>query len=77
MSGLDEYNKAVDETYITSNSDPWYMITKLKLHLLFQEGTDPDSFGEEASLHYMAALSQLEMACISMKLFELKVENNG
>ena len=74
---LDKYNKAVDKTDITSNADPRCMINKLRLHLLFHEGVDLDSFGEEASLHYLNALSHLELACTSMKLFELKAENNG
>lgn len=73
---LNEYNKAVDETDITSTSDPRTMITKLRIHLLLQEGCDPDQYGDESGFHYLAALAQLELAAVSMKLFELKAENN-
>ena len=63
---------AISDAEVTSTSDPFNMITALKMNLLFQDGSDPDDAGEEASYHYLAGLAHLELAITSMKLFHLK-----
>jgi len=74
---LKGFIEALADKDISKNSDPAALIDQLRIFLLFQEGTDPDGYGQEAPLHYLTAISHLKLACTSMKLFELKAENNG
>jgi len=70
-----KYKEALDGQDVKEPSECSEMIDLLRCHLLFQQGIDPDDFGEEASFHFLKALSHLELAVTEMKLFNLKAKS--